>query len=95
MWCIQLWGSAESPDHSGVVISYQFDEFTHTLSVGHFIAQSHIYSGFTGYISTLTYFLLEPDCEDYSFLDQAVKDFEHGLDSVIMDSIDTSEMHVP
>ena len=30
----------------------------------------------------LAHFLLEPECEDYSFLDQAAAGFEHGLDSV-------------
>ena len=40
-------------------------------------------------MSTLTHFPLEPDCEDYSFLDQAVEDFEHGMDSILTDSTDT------
>ena len=38
------------------------------------------------------HFSLEPDTEDYSFFDQAVGNFEHGLDSVLMDSIDTPEV---
>ena len=29
---------------------------------------------------------------DFSFLDQAVEDFGHGLDSILMDSIDTPEL---
>ena len=46
---------------------------------------SHIYPGLTGKESTLIHFPLEPQCEDYSFLDQAVEDFEHGLDSILTD----------
>ena len=30
-------------------------------------------------------------CEDYSILDQAVEDFEHGLDSILTDSIETPD----
>ena len=56
------------------------------------VAQSHIYLHFTDKMSTLTQFPLEPRCEDYYFLDQALKDFEHGLDSVIRDHIDTPEL---
>ena len=33
---------------AGVVIGYQFDEFTHTWSVQCFIAQSHIYPSVMG-----------------------------------------------
>ena len=29
---------------------------------------------------------MEAGCEDYSFLDQAVADFEQGLDSILTDS---------
>ena len=61
-----------NPGNSGVVIGYQVDEFTHTWSVEWFVACSHIYPGFTGKVSSLTYFPLELVCEDYSFLDQAV-----------------------
>ena len=42
-------------------------------------------------VSTLTHFPLEPGCADYSFLDQAVKNFEHGIDSFLTDSIDTPQ----
>ena len=38
------------------------------------------------------HFPLEPGCEDYSFLDQAVSDFQHGLDSILPDSINTLEL---
>ena len=31
--------------------------------------------------------------KDYSFLDQAVKDSEHGLDSIPMDSVNTPELY--
>ena len=58
------------------------------------MAQSHIYPGFMGKFSTLTHFLLHPGCDDYSFLDQAVKDFEHGLDSILTDSSETQEQDI-
>ena len=64
------------PGDSGVVIGYWVDQFTHTWSMKQFVAYSHIYPGFTGKVSSLTHFPLEPGCEDYSFLDQAVADFE-------------------
>ena len=75
-----------------MVIGYQVDEFTHTWSAEWFVAHSHIYAGFTVKVSSLTHFLLEPGCEDYSFLDQAVADFEQGLDSILTDSIKTLEL---
>ena len=68
------------------------DEFTHTWSTEQFVAHSHIYPGFNGKVSSLTQFPLEPGCEDYSFLDQAMTDFEQGLDSILTDSIETPEM---
>ena len=74
---------------SGMVIGYQVDEFTHTWSAEQFVAHSHIYPGFTGKVSSLTHFPLEPACEDYSFLDQAITDFEQGLDSTLTDSLKT------
>ena len=40
----------------------------------------------------LTYLQLETGCEDYSFWDKAVEDFGHGLDSTLMDSVDTPEL---
>ena len=43
---------------------------------------------------TLTHFQLEPECENYCFLDQAVADFEHGLDSILTDSVKTPELDV-
>ena len=63
------------PGGSVVVIGYQVDEFTCTWSAEWFVANSHIYPGFTGKVSSLTHFPLEPECEDYAFLDQAVADF--------------------
>ena len=51
----------------------------------------HSYSGFTDKVSSLTHFPLEPGCEDYSFLDQAVADFEQGLDSILTDSLQIPE----
>ena len=71
------------PGDFGVVIGYQIDEFNHTWSVECFIAFTLV---FMGSVSTLTHLGLEPGCEDYSFLDQAVKHFEHGLDSILMHS---------
>ena len=62
------------PPDSGVVIGYQVDEFTCTWSAELFVANSYFYSRFTGEVSSLTQFPLEPGCEDYSFLDQAVAD---------------------
>ena len=45
-----------------------------------------------GKVYALTHFSLEPGCEDYCFLDQAVEDFEHGLDSILKDLTDTPEL---
>ena len=61
-------------------------------SAEQFIACSHIYSGFIGKVLSLNHFPLEPGCEDYSFLDQAFADFEQGLESILTDSIKTSEL---
>ena len=82
------------PGDSGVVIGYQVDEFTHTWSAEQFVACSHIYPGFTDKVSTLTHFPLELGCEDYSFLDQAMADFEQGLDSILTGSLETPELDV-
>ena len=70
---------------------YQSDKFTHTWLAECFIAWSNIYPGFPGKLFTLTHFPLEPSSEDYSFLDQAVEDFEHSLDSILTDSVNTPE----
>ena len=40
-------------------------------------------------MSSLTHLPLEPGCEDYSILDQAVADLERGLDSILNDSLET------
>ena len=80
------------PDDSGMVIGYQVDEFTCTWSAEWFVAHSHIYPGFTGKVLSLTHFPLEPGCEDYAFLDQAVTDFKQGLDSILTDSLETPEL---
>ena len=80
------------PGDSSVVIGYQIDEFTCTWSAEWFAACSQIYPGFTGKVSSLTHFPLEPGCEDYTFLDQAVADFEQGLDSILTDSLETPEL---
>ena len=83
---------AIKPGDSGVVIGYQVDEFTYIWSAEWFVAHSHIYPGFTGKVSSLTHFPLEPGCEDYSFLHQAVADFKQGLDSILTDYIETPEL---
>ena len=80
------------PGNSGVMIGYQVDEFTHTWSAQQFVAHSHIYPGFTGKMSSLTHFPLELGCEDYSFLDQTMADFEQGLDSILTNSLETPEL---
>ena len=80
------------PGDSGVVIVYQVDEFTHTWFAEQFVDHSHIYPGLTGKVSSLTHFPLEPGCEDYSFLDQAMADFEQDLDSILTDSLETPEL---
>ena len=56
------------PSDSGVVIGYQVDECTHTRSGKNFVAWSHIYPAFTGKVSALTDFPLEPGYRDYSLL---------------------------
>ena len=80
------------PGDSSVVIGYQVDEFTCTWSAEQFVGHSHIYPGFTGKVSSLTHFPLEPGCEDYAFLDQVVADFNQGLDSILTDSLETLEL---
>ena len=77
---------------SGVVIGYQVDEFTCTWSAEQFVACFHIYPRFTGKVSSLTHFPLEPGCEDYAFLYQAVTDFEQGLDSILNNSLETLDL---
>ena len=37
---------------------------------------------------------LEPQCEDYSFMDQEVKGFGHGLNFILTDSVNTPELDV-
>ena len=89
-------GSSDSvmsikPGDSSVVIGYHIDELTCTWFAEQFVAPSHIYPGFTGKVSSVTHFPLEPGCEDYAYLDQAVADFEQGLDSILTDSLETPE----
>ena len=81
-----------NPGDSSVVIGYQGDEFTHTWYTERLVAHSHIYPGFTGKVSSLTHFPLDPGCEDYAFLDHTVADFEQGLDSILTDSLKTLEL---
>ena len=42
-----------------------------------------------GKVSALTVFLLQPGAKDYTFLDQAMEEFRHGLDSIFMNSVKT------
>ena len=81
------------PGDSGVVVGYQVGEFTHTWSAEQFVACFHIYPGFTGKVSSLIHFHLEPARADYSFLDQAVADFEQCLYSILTASIKTQELY--
>ena len=74
------------PGDSGVVIGYQVNELAHTWSAGQFVAHSQIYPGFIGKVSSLIHIPVELGCEDYSFLDQTMADFEQGLDSILTDS---------
>ena len=74
------------------MIGYQVDEFTHTSFAGQFVVHSHIYPGFTGKVSSLTHFPLKLGCKDYAFSDQAIADFEQGLDSILIDSLETPEL---
>ena len=82
------------PGHSGVVIGYQVDEFTCTWSAEQCVTHSHICPGLAGKVSPLTHFALEPGCENYSFLDHAVSDFEQGLDSILTNSLETPELDI-
>ena len=53
------------PGHSGVVIGYQVDKFTHTWLQECFVAQSHIYCGFTSKESTPMHFPLNQGVKDF------------------------------
>ena len=44
-------------------------------------------------VSSLTHFPLEPEYEDFSFLDQAVAEFEQGLDSILTNYIEMQELN--
>ena len=77
------------PGDSSMVFGYQVDEFIHPWSAEQFVAHSHIYPGFTGKVSSFMHSPLEPGCEDYAFLGQAVADFKQGLDSILTDSLET------
>ena len=52
----------------------------------------NIYPAFMVKVPSLTHLPLEPGCEDYSFLDQAVAAFEQGMDSILTNSIETAEI---
>ena len=76
------------PGDANVVIGYGVDKVTHTWSVGHLVAQSHIHLTFIG----LTHFPLEQECEDYTSLDHTVAGFECGLDSILTDATETPKL---
>ena len=80
------------PGNASVLIWYQVDNFTCAWLAEWFAGESQIYLRFTCKLSTLDHFLLELGYEDYSFLDQAVVESEHGLDSVFTDFIYTLEV---
>ena len=44
-------------------------------------------------MSTIFNFPLEQRCEECTFLDQGVEDFELSLDSVFMNAIEMSDLH--
>ena len=67
------------------MIGYQIDGFTHTWSTEQFVAYFHWYG------VTINPLSLEPGCEGYSFLNQAVAD----LDSILTDSLKTPELDTP
>ena len=73
------------------MIGYQGNEFTHSWLVEYFVVCTQIYPCFMDQMSTLIHFLFEWSCEDYTFLDQVVKQFEHGVYSILMKHIDTPE----
>ena len=90
------------PGDSGVVIRYQVDEFTCTWSAEQFVACSHIYPRFTGKMSSLTHFPLEPGCEDYAFFDSILTDSLKTLeldtsldepDAIISSSVSSGFLH--
>ena len=84
----EFWVGIKSDDF-GVMAGHLVEKFTHTWSAKHFVAQSNNYPGFMAKVSKLTQFPHELGSEIYSFLDQAVADFEHGLDSIHHDSVKT------
>ena len=81
-----------TPGDSGVMIGYQVDGFTYIWSAEQFVANLHIYPKFVGKVSSHKHFPPEPGCEDYSFLDQAVADFEQGVHSILPDCLETPEL---
>ena len=70
---------------SGVVIGYHIGEFTGPWSVECFVSHSQNYPWFTGKVSALIHFPLEPSFEDYTLSDHAVEEFDHNLDSILID----------
>ena len=50
-----------------------------------------IYPGLMDKVLSLTHLPLELGYEDYSFLDQAIANFQKGFDSILTDSIETLE----
>ena len=71
------------------LIGYHVDKFTHTW-LRRLVVVSQIYISHKGKVVTLVHFPLGPGYEDYTFVDQAVEDVEHGLHAILTDSTDTS-----
>ena len=78
------------PGDSGLVIGYQVDEFTHTWSAEWFVAHFHIYSWFTGKVSSLTHFPWNQVVRIIIFLDLAMADLAQDLDSILTESLETT-----
>ena len=77
-----------------MVIGNQVNEFTsHLVSRTLHSLITHFYPGFKSKVSILTHFSLELACEDFYFLDQAVVDFENGLDSILTGSVNLLEQN--
>ena len=96
-WCVPPNDMFDSKSVVGIKLGdsrvengYQVDEFTYTWSAECIIPPSHI-AGFIGKVSTLTHFMPEPGCEDYSFLNQAFDDFEHCHYSILAESVEIPE----
>ena len=57
-----------------------------------FVAQWHSFPGFTDKVSSHTHFSLKLGWDNDSLLDQAIAEFEQGLDFIVTDSIETLDL---